>query len=1122
MCGYPEQTVDEERSPRVSLSGKKKKQIEEEWKWIEAQLCGLCSIGGDILCCETCPASFHLSCIGIEASEVPDGAFHCHRCTSLPKDVQLFAPETCTSTTPQHRVGYEFYRNWEAIRWQYKRLKKEPTKPVQGPLTEMDSIDNTFPDCHLKNALTLINSLNYSFPSRYTDAVKKYPDDSMEVKRSYKAGETCVQCELQDDWSPMLLCDFCEQPWHQKCVYPPMITMPKRNYWMCPRHTAVRIDNLVLGEELTRNERNVLIEKYGEPEVSFELFEKFCNATIERRIGCNDNLDVIYYAPVREEVASCVSPVLIHKKNNWRKGGRGKKKAESRYFDTSYGLEDIPDAFSSSSLKNLRKISDNTLVERKDRVLDQLDQKRSQQLTEDELLSTIMPYDEVIKMMRGDLDPKETIRGSGIQSICALPDKIYRKKLKADIDLLIQFLGFGNDHDERKFSSFQTEAFFRRCTPPPSAQNTLCQKSLREVLLNSQKEALELSQVYKYHPDSTKIDHFVLLAHDIYFESAEERDSYFPSSMTIWSKEPIMALTAKWAKQSCVKIKEESPAEPVDDKMVDGGINAIVASINETTSSGPILGVGSSEVIAAHYVVDPAELESTGGALESNEPQGPLYASSQHSSLQSPQQSPQQAYLNIEFKEDGPNIAQYINDSGPLEQNIAEAVGRLSLDNFEDLKYNDYQEKAVSIYEYPGYLGEDDWYEADVRRAKSLNDLVDKPIWSHVNKNMQNFLLREQIETMQFDHDYAAIDRRQISDDSVPNDLHNYISSESVKDRYEYEERESQSPDTEFLSPNPPDGYENYDIRRRGRPKGSKNRKEGEPIRPRKKYPTSSSGRSRGRGGRPRSIRGSRGTPSAASSFDEEGPSRRRSVTFSSDAPDSPEQSIASVSKRIQEEVDEAREKYAKLMLTKNLEEDKDTYFSTRNDALESWTAEQRKELTRRVITGRLSSLIPFEARYFLPSQRVLARVEIDDYHLSIAIQRCLTKIGTAQDCHIRIDKLADSFCNDLADYHCDIIREYHSNEFYLSTLATEMVIVNDVVICRPRLTHFEEAERNRSNGSIPFIPSNIRCQCRKRSDQRISNLENNGQVITSGIVKLEDGALIQIGCVVFKFFKNS
>ena len=91
----------------------------------------------------------------------------------------------------------------------------------------------------------------------------------------------------QDDWSPMLLCDFCEQAWHQKCVYPPMITMPKRNYWMCPRHTAVRIDNLVLGEELTRNERNVLIEKYGEPEVSFELFEKFCNATIERRIGCN-------------------------------------------------------------------------------------------------------------------------------------------------------------------------------------------------------------------------------------------------------------------------------------------------------------------------------------------------------------------------------------------------------------------------------------------------------------------------------------------------------------------------------------------------------------------------------------------------------------------------------------------------------------------------------------------------------------------------------------------------------------------------------------------------------------------------------------------------------------------
>lgn len=124
-------------------------------------------------------------------------------------------------------------------------------------------------------------------------------------------------------------------------------------------------------------------------------------------------------------------------------------------------------------------------------------------------------------------------------------------------------------------------------------------------------------------------------------------------------------------------------------------------------------------------------------------------------------------------------------------------------------------------------------------------------------------------------------------------------------------------------------------------------------------------------------------------------------------------------------------------------------------------------------MAARLSSLIPYDQRYFLPTQRVLARLDLEDgdlrlpaVHLPIAIQRCVTKLGTAHDCHVRCDKLTgDAWCSVLADYHCDIVRDYYSDNFYISTLGTEAVFVDGRAVRRPRLTPFEAAEKLRTRG---------------------------------------------------------
>ena len=41
-------------------------------------ICGKCEQGGDLICCEGCPKSFHLACIGL--STVPRGDFYCEEC----------------------------------------------------------------------------------------------------------------------------------------------------------------------------------------------------------------------------------------------------------------------------------------------------------------------------------------------------------------------------------------------------------------------------------------------------------------------------------------------------------------------------------------------------------------------------------------------------------------------------------------------------------------------------------------------------------------------------------------------------------------------------------------------------------------------------------------------------------------------------------------------------------------------------------------------------------------------------------------------------------------------------------------------------------------------------------
>ena len=51
--------------------------------------CMLCETGGNLLCCDACPAAYHMRCIGESAKSLPDGEWLCAECAMGGRGVSL-------------------------------------------------------------------------------------------------------------------------------------------------------------------------------------------------------------------------------------------------------------------------------------------------------------------------------------------------------------------------------------------------------------------------------------------------------------------------------------------------------------------------------------------------------------------------------------------------------------------------------------------------------------------------------------------------------------------------------------------------------------------------------------------------------------------------------------------------------------------------------------------------------------------------------------------------------------------------------------------------------------------------------------------------------------------------
>ena len=45
------------------------------------EFCRVCKDGGELLCCDACPSAYHTFCLTPPVSNIPDGEWHCPRCS---------------------------------------------------------------------------------------------------------------------------------------------------------------------------------------------------------------------------------------------------------------------------------------------------------------------------------------------------------------------------------------------------------------------------------------------------------------------------------------------------------------------------------------------------------------------------------------------------------------------------------------------------------------------------------------------------------------------------------------------------------------------------------------------------------------------------------------------------------------------------------------------------------------------------------------------------------------------------------------------------------------------------------------------------------------------------------
>lgn len=283
--------------PASEESGKKKKERETRYRRpgraVNHDCCDSCKEGGDLICCDRCPAAFHLQCHDPPLSEddLPTGEWICHRCKVLPeaflvesqaaeeakeakekensKETKPEKPETRSSAKSEKEMEVETAPS-TSLR---KRVRFEDIFPMG-----FDDDEPQTPLQILISAAACMNPRQFKLPNEMSCTVQlpgsikkprpkdtknnnKKPAHELENGLVPLPAKLCFQCRKSCRKAPLVQCDYCPLLFHADCLDPPLTTLPQTR-WMCPNHPEHILEEKLL-TSVSLTERVKLWDHFG-------------------------------------------------------------------------------------------------------------------------------------------------------------------------------------------------------------------------------------------------------------------------------------------------------------------------------------------------------------------------------------------------------------------------------------------------------------------------------------------------------------------------------------------------------------------------------------------------------------------------------------------------------------------------------------------------------------------------------------------------------------------------------------------------------------------------------------------------------------------------------------------
>ncbi|CAG9862625.1 unnamed protein product [Phyllotreta striolata] len=232
--------------------------------------CDACGEGGDLICCDKCPYSFHFGCHDppLEEKDIPRGEWLCQSCRYAKKKevtTPLVLRSKRSNSTPPSTS-----------------LIKEPKKPKLSPMDVLIEVASAM------NPKQFELPRSMSVPCVFPGIDKEIPYSKIGRKAKASAHEKgtggivplpakkCRECRKSCRVAPLIACDFCESFYHLDCLDPPL-TNPPSGMWMCPLHVEHCLDSNLL-TSVSATERVKLWDKFGGPvdqdAVKLQFFRK--------------------------------------------------------------------------------------------------------------------------------------------------------------------------------------------------------------------------------------------------------------------------------------------------------------------------------------------------------------------------------------------------------------------------------------------------------------------------------------------------------------------------------------------------------------------------------------------------------------------------------------------------------------------------------------------------------------------------------------------------------------------------------------------------------------------------------------------------------------------------------